>query len=267
MRRRNRLVRVIAPQVHIQLTIPEVFSDLMRPVHGHGCLADPGSAGERGDHHGPRPAGLAEHARERFEFRRPAGELAHRGGQLPGNRRRVRLPDACLRCSAAADLPRIGACRGSRLAAGCRAGSSVQFGPLLTDQIQGIGERAHRGPVWPHRPAALHVADRTSRHARSLGQLLLGQPASEPVAPEQRPEALVGGTRHRDGDSSSDSQSGQAITNIGTCAPNCSANCSGDRSGPYSWSPPRGVTILRIGGGTARTGRHDALVENRREDR
>ena len=81
----HRLAGVVAAQVHIQLAVGEPAGDLVRPVHGQRGLADPGRAADRRDHHAPaaccRPR--VEQAGQRGQLRCPAGEVPHRGRQLP----------------------------------------------------------------------------------------------------------------------------------------------------------------------------------------
>ena len=76
-----------------------------------------------------------------------------------------------------------------------RAGGSAQGRPFRGGQRQRLPQQRDGFQARQPRSIPLQIAHRPRRQAGPLRERRLGQPRGEPVAPEQRPEALNVGRR------------------------------------------------------------------------
>ena len=175
---------VEAAQVGVELPVREVRRDPVRPVERESGFSHPRRTADRGDHDAcAAQAGVAEHGVEQPQFAGPAGEVRHGSGQLPGDGRLRR------------DLRRLRRGRRGRQGRQGRQGRLVTRHPVSRDQLrpccvrqpERADERPHRTRVRPAGPSPLHVRDGPHADPGPLGQVLLGQPGSDPPPAQPHP--------------------------------------------------------------------------------
>jgi hypothetical protein len=156
---------------------------------------------------------------------------------------------------------------------GLTAGKRHQSGAFRPGQRQRVREQLHRAPLRALGPARLRIGDGANAHARALSQLLLCQLSfqSEPAqqhaevhiaAAVRRPRGGLGSSRppadrrhNPNPDRKHPSRPGFTQLGAGKFCRFCRNTRRSDRMDPGKSSWQR-----EVGGG-----RHDALIDNRRE--
>ena len=141
----------------------------------------------------PRP-GVAEHGVEQPQFAGPAGEVRHGVGSCLGT---AGSAGTSAVSAAAVAVGRRRQGRQGRLVTR-RPVSRDQLRPCRVRQPERADQRPHRTRVRPARPSPLHVRDGPHADPGPLGQVLLGQPGSDPLPAQPQPRWLADPCRVHD---------------------------------------------------------------------